>query len=125
MNTLPRRAHLWTAAVLCLGLLLGIHSAIAADPSTTQSSGQATAQGYGPGMMGPGMMYNWTPEQRQKHWEWMRRRGYGPGMTGPGMMYGSPPGQRQQSWTRMRPMMGYGPGTMMGSPPASPSTSGQ
>jgi hypothetical protein len=46
-------------------------------------------QGYGPGMMGPGMMYG--PGYGQ---------GYGPGMMGPGMMYG--PGYGQ----------GYGPGMM-------------
>jgi hypothetical protein len=40
-------------------------------------------------MMGPGMMWNLTPEQRQQHWQYMRQHmGYGPGMMGPGMMYG-------------------------------------
>jgi hypothetical protein len=40
-------------------------------------------------MMGPGMMRNMTPEQRQQHWQYMRQHmGYGPGMMGPGMMYG-------------------------------------
>jgi hypothetical protein len=59
------------------------------------------------------MMYNWTPQQRQRHWEQMRQTGDGPGMMGPGMMYNRTP---EQHWQQMGPMMGYGPGTMMGPP---------
>ena len=51
-------------------------------------------------MMGPGMMRNMTPEQRQQHWQYMRQHmGYGPGMMGQGMM-----GQGM-----MGPGMMYGP----------------
>ncbi len=39
--------------------------------------------------MGPGMMWNMTPEQREEHWRYMHGvRPYGRGMMGPGMMYG-------------------------------------
>ena len=70
-------------------------------------------------MMGPGMMYNWTPEQRQHHWQQMRQFGYGPGMMSPGMMYNRTPEQRRQHWNQMGQMRGYGPGMMMGPPAAS------
>jgi len=40
-------------------------------------------------MMGPGMMWNMTPEQREEHWRYMHQNmPYGRGMMGPGMMYG-------------------------------------
>jgi Spy/CpxP family protein refolding chaperone len=126
MKTLSMKTHLWTAAALLFGLLLAVHSALAAQPSPTQSTQQTATYGYGPGMMGPGMMYNWTPEQRQQYWDQMRQSGYGPGMMGPGMMYNWTPEQRQQYWDQMRQYMGYGPGTTKGPPAASPpQTSGQ
>ena len=53
----------------------------------------ANAQQYGPGWMGPGMMYGYGPGG-----------GYGSGWMGPGMMYGYGPGGGG----------GYGPGWMMG-----------
>jgi Spy/CpxP family protein refolding chaperone len=82
METLSMKTQLWTATALLFGLLLAVHSAIAAQPSPTPSIQQTATYGYGPGMMGPGMMYNWTPEQRQQYWDQMRQfRGYGPGRT--------------------------------------------
>jgi len=124
MNVLSAKTRLWTAAALSLGLLLAGQSVMATDSSTTtRSSPQTATQGYDPGMIGPGMMYNWTPQQRQRHWEQMRRTGDGPGMMGPGMMYNRTP---EQHWQQMGPMMGYGPGTMMGPPvTSSAQTSGQ
>jgi hypothetical protein len=81
MNILYAKTHPWTAAALSFGLLLAGQSAMATDSSsTTQSSPRTATQGYGLGMIGLGMMYNWTPEQRQQHWEQMRQMGYGPGM---------------------------------------------
>jgi hypothetical protein len=60
-----------------------------------QPAQQTPTPTYGPWMMRPGikgpeMMYNWTPEQRRQHWEQMRQKGYGPGMLGygPGWMMG-------------------------------------
>lgn len=99
------------AALLATGFLMAGLSAQGAD----QSQGGWT--GYGPGMMGPGTMYNWTPEQRRQHWEQMRRLGYGPGMMGQ-----MTPQQRREHWEQMGRMgygpgmMGYGPGMMMGGP---------
>lgn len=126
MNIYSVKRHPRTAAALSFGLLLAVHSAMATEPSSTQSSRQTTTQGYALGMMGPGMMYNWTPEQRQQHWQQMRQIGYGQGMMGPGMMYNGTPEQRRQYWNQMGQMMGYGPGMMMGPPAASsPQVSGQ
>lgn len=128
MNILSAKTHLFTTTALSLGLLLAGQSAMATGTSsTTPSSTQTATQGYGPGMMGPGMMYDWTPEQRQRHWEQMRQAGYGPwmmgpGMMGPGMMYNGTPEQRGQ---QMGQMMGYGPGMMGSYAPSSPQTSGQ
>jgi len=120
MKKLSLKTFSWTAAALSLGLPFAVHSAMAAEPSSTMQSSQQTAtQGYGPEMMGPGMMYNWTPEQRQHHWQQMRQFGYGPGMMSPGMMYNWTPEQRRQHWNQMGQMMGYGPGMMMGPPAAS------
>jgi Spy/CpxP family protein refolding chaperone len=84
-----------TAALMLIGLATS-PAARAADttpPSTTTTPATAPCPscpwGGGPGMMGPGMMWNMTPEQRQQHWQYMRQHmGYGPGMMGPGMMYG-------------------------------------
>jgi hypothetical protein len=90
------------AAVLSLGLMLATMSALAAGQSKSGPSGYGP--GYGPSGMGPGMMYNWSPKQRQQHWNWMRQNGYGPGM-----MYNWSPAQRQQHWDWMR-KNGYGPG---------------
>jgi len=75
------------AAVLATGFMMAGLSAQGADES------QGGWMGYGPGMMGPGTMSNWTPEQRRQHWVQMRRLGYGPGMMGygPGMMSGPRP----------------------------------
>jgi len=127
MNILSAKARPWTAAALSFGLLLAAQSAMAANSSsTTQSSLQTATHGYGPGMMGPGMMYNWTPEQRQQHWEQMRQTGYGPRLMGSGMMNNWTPEQRRQDWAQMGQMMGYGPANMMGpSVTSSPQTSGQ
>jgi hypothetical protein len=50
-----------------------------------------------------------TPEQRQQHWEEMRRQGYGPGMMGPGRgMMGPDSGMMGPG----RGMMGPGSGMM-------------
>lgn len=99
------------AALLATGFLMAGLSAQGADAP------QGGWTGYGPGMMGPGTMYNWTPEQRRQHWEQMRRLGYGPGMMGQ-----MTPQQRREHWEQMGRMgygpgmMGYGPGMMMGGP---------
>jgi len=115
MGILTAKAYLWTAIALSLGLLLAGQSVMATDSSSaTPSSPKTAARSYSPGMMGPGMMYNRTPAQRQQHWEQMRQMGYGPGMMGPGMMYRGTPEQRRQHWQQMGQMMGYGPGMMMG-----------
>jgi hypothetical protein len=119
MKMLSLQTVPWTAAALALGMLFPVHSAMAAEPSSTmQSSQQTVPQGYGQWMMGPGMMDNWTPKQRQQHWQQMRQSGYGPGMMGPGMMYNWTPEQRQQYWNRTDQGTGYGPGMMMGPPAA-------
>lgn len=118
MKTHYTRTHLWTAVGLSFALLLAGQSAMAAnDSTTTQSFHQTSMPGYGPGMMGPGMMSNWTPDQRRQHWDQMRQLGYGPGM-----MNNWTPQQRQQHWEQMRQMMGDGRGMMMG-PPAAPAPS--
>lgn len=110
MNIPSLKTRVWTAAAFSFGLLLAGHTAVAAAPSsTTQSSPPPPMPGYGPGTMGPGMMYDWSPAQRQQHWEQMRQMGYGPGM-----MYSGTPEQRQQHWEQMRQMMGNGRGMMMG-----------
>lgn len=126
MNICLPKTRVWIAAALSFGLLPTGPSAMAADASSTAQSSQRTpTPSYGPGMMGPGMMYNWAPEQRQQHWEQMRQEGYGPGM-----MYSWTPEQRQRHWEQMRQMMGNGRGMMMGpmmGPPAAipPEASGQ
>lgn len=100
------------AAALSLGLVMTAQAAPAkGTPKTSQPAQQTTAPNYGPWMMGPGMMYNWTPEQRRQYREQMGNMGYGPGMMryGPGMMGYLTPEQRQQHWEQMRAMMGYGP----------------
>jgi hypothetical protein len=71
--------------------------------------GVADAQwgrGYGP--MGPGMMQDWTPEERRQHWEQMQRYG-----RGPSMMRNMTPEERERHWEWMRER-GYGPGMMRG-----------
>ena len=110
-NMTDRFSTRFLAAVLATGFMVAGPSARGAEPS------QGNSMGYGPGMMGPGGMYNWTSEQRRQHWEQMRQRGYGPGM----MDYMTPE-QRRQHWEQMGRMghgpgmMGYGPGMMSGPP---------
>jgi Spy/CpxP family protein refolding chaperone len=83
------------AALTIIGLAASaaVRAAESSTPSTTAPPAVTPCPncpwGGGPGMMGPGMMRNMTPEQRQQHWQYMRQHmGYGPGMMGPGMMYG-------------------------------------
>jgi hypothetical protein len=114
-------ARMALVAVLSLGLMLAAMSALAAGQSKSDQSDYGP--GYGPWGMGPGMMYNWTPQQRRQHWDWMRQNGYGPGM-----MYNWTPAQRQQHWDWMRQngygrgMYGYGPGNWTGPPSSAAST---
>jgi hypothetical protein len=84
--------------------LIGATVLAATGTKTTPASG--AGYGYGPGMMGPGGMYNWTPGQGRQHWRQMRQHGYGPGM-----MYNWTPQQHQQHWQQMH-QYGYGPGMM-------------
>ena len=60
-------------SVMALLVALSGSPALAAD-------GQASSIGMPPPGYGPGMMSGMTPDQRQQHWEQMRRQGYSPGM---------------------------------------------
>ena len=107
MTTKRSKQILGYTAALSLGLFATFQAAEAAPPaSATSTPVGAPGYAYGPGMMGPGMMYNWTPEQRQQHWAQMRQLG-----SGPGMMWSLTPEQRQQHWEQMR-QLGYGRGMM-------------
>ena len=95
--TFPKATTLvQTAAALTVLGLMASPATRAVESSTATTPPPAATMpcpncpwGGGPGMMGPGMMWNLTPEQRQQHWQYMRQHmGYGPGMMGPGMMYG-------------------------------------
>jgi Spy/CpxP family protein refolding chaperone len=65
--------------------------------------GGCPGMGYGPGMMGPGMMGGYGPGMMGPG----MMGGYGPGMMGPGMMGGYGPGMMGPGM-----MGGYGPGMM-------------
>ncbi len=88
--------------------LISAAFAIAVAVATSGYSSPAAAQ-YGPGWMGPGMMYGYG-----------QGGGYGPGGMGPGMMYGY--GQGGYGPGGMGPGMmygygGYGPGAGGYGPP--------
>jgi hypothetical protein len=83
------------AALTVLGLMVSPVARAVESSTPTTTPPPATTPcpncpwGGGPGMMGPGMMWNMTPEQREEHWRYMHGdRPYGRGMMGPGMMYG-------------------------------------
>ncbi len=103
MNRLFKKSRRFTLPALALGLLMGGQTVLAQGQGRGGPSPGPGAGGYGPGMIGPGMMRNATPEQRQQHWEQVRQQGYGPGM-----MRTATPEQRQQHWEQMR-QQGYGP----------------
>ncbi len=77
MSTYSTKSHSWIAIALSVGLMLSGPAAMAAAAA---APAQLPAPGFCP-RMGPGMMYNWTPQQRQQRWQQMHSmRGYGRGM---------------------------------------------
>lgn len=95
--------HVAPAALMAVSIAFSIPAA-AAGSSGGPIQVQGPGGGYGP--MGPGMMYDWTPEQRQQHWEQMQQyRG------GRGMMWNMTPEERERHWQWMRER-GFGPGMM-------------
>ena len=79
-------------AMIVMTVSLPAHAADGVGPRTTTPPAMPCPNcpwASGPGMMGPGVMWNLTPEQREEHWRYMHRNmPHGRGMMGPGMMHG-------------------------------------